>query len=214
MRILRALSGSLNVLHQELSSLTQTMCFLPHPSPPEASASALTRHISSLCYLTEVPLACLQSSRGPQPSGWSRCEWPWDKTLQTCWSYTNQLFYPSRFLLLGLMPVPGGHISGRNYVGGWIPSCPAVTWTLSFFTSCGIKVTLISGRTILERQLVQKDAKMESALCCGEGVQTAINGTCVIILWYAMRWITTTSFLNINNCFSSLSIQAGDVQLC
>lgn len=83
-----------------------------------------------------------------------------------------------------------------------------------FFTSCGIQVTLISGRTILERQLVHKDVKTESALCCGEGVQTAINRTCVIILGYVTKWLTTISFLNINNCFSSLRIQAGDVQLC
>ena len=151
--------------------------------------------ISSLCYLREVPLACLQSRRGPLPSGWSRCEWPWDKTFQTCWSYTNKLLYPSTFLLLGLMPAPAVHISDRNYVGGWIPSCPPVTWALSFFTSCGTKVTLISGRTILERQLVQKDAKMENALCCREGVQTAINRTCVIILGYVMKRLTTTSFL-------------------
>lgn len=123
--------------------LTQTMWSLPHASLPKASMSALMSHISSLCYLIEALLVCFHSSRGPLPSVWSRCEWPWDKTFQT-WSYSNKLLYPKKFLLLWLMPVPAVHISDRNYVGLLIPSCPATTWTLSFFTSCGAKITLIS----------------------------------------------------------------------
>lgn len=167
------------------------MWFLSHASLPEASMSALMSHISSLCYLIEALLACFHSSRGPLPPGWSRCEWPWDKTFQT-WSYSNKLLYPKKFLLLWLMPVPAVRISDRNYVGLLIPSCPATTWTLSFFTSCGAKITLISKRAMLERWLMQKDVKMESALCCGKRVQTAISRACVIILGYVMKLLTTT----------------------
>lgn len=128
------------------------MCFLPYASLPVASASVLMCHLSLFCCPMEVLLSCLQSRRSSLPSGWSTCAWPWENTFQTCWAYTNKLLYPSRFLVLDLVPVPVVHISDRNSVGGWISSCLPPTQTLSFFfSSCGTEVILISRRTVLNR---------------------------------------------------------------
>lgn len=106
------------------------------------------------------------------------------ETFQTCWSYTSKLLYPSRFLVLDLMPVPVVHISDRKYVGGWIASCLPPTRTLSFFPSCGAEVTLMS-KTVLNRSGAER-CKNESALCCGEEVQFAINRTWVISWEYRL----------------------------
>lgn len=72
-------------------------------------------------------------------------------------------------------------------------------------TSHGTKLNLIIGRTILERLLVQKDTRMESAFCCGVGVQTAINRTCITI-FRALYEITYYSFLPQSNSCSNLRI--------